>query len=457
MNSRVKIVLVLSLFSVFFSCKKDNGVLGVEVQPSEDGINASFIGNLTVTAHSIPYDSIASFNDGLKYIGNNMDPHFGRTDVGLYTNTSITTTDLNFGDDATIIDAEMIFVLQNDWVGDKTANLTYSVFPVDSNLNNTRVYYSTNTHLHNKTMINSHTCTFTTMVIPGSTSSAEVPVLRIKIDTAYASSILHDTKNLANNGVYQEKYKGYYISSSIVGGTEGTIFQANLDNDFSGLHLYYKNAALPNDTIDFNFMFKGSNQVRFNTVKFEHNQNLKNQFLDTAQGSTALYLKGLGNTKLKIQIPFLQHYGDTFEIAVNRAELILNVDPSFTGSGNYTKPPRLTLLSTDSLSRETFLEDLLSSADYARYDGAYDEVNNRYVFNLAREAQSVFNGTKKNRAYYLVVANTELSLKPVYVQGSKDLVSIRRDNYVERVILAGSANSALKPVFNLTYVKFPNQ
>jgi hypothetical protein len=456
-KSVVKIFLGLTLFLFFLSCKKDKKVLGVEVQPGEDGLNASYIGDLAVSAHSIPYDSIPSFNDGLKYIGNNIDPHFGRTDIGLYVNTNITTTDLNFGNDARIIDAEIILVLENDWVGDKTASMTYSVFPVDSNLKSSRVYYTSNTYLHNKTKISAHTCTFTTMKIPGSSSSALVPVLRIKIDTAYAASILRDTPNLANNVVYQAKYKGYYVSSSIASASEGVIFKANLDNDYSGLHLFYKNDALPNDTVDFNFKFKGSGSVRFNTAKFDNNSILKNQFSDTTLGGNALYLKGMGNTKLKIQIPFLKDYSDTFEIAVNRAELILNVDPSFVGSGNYTKPPLLTLLSVDSLGRESFLEDLLSVTDYVRYDGSYDKDNNRYVFNLAREAQLIFNGQKKNRGFYLVVANTEISLNTLYLKDSKELLTIRRDNYIERVILAGSANTALKPKFNLSYVKFKNE
>jgi hypothetical protein len=79
------------------------------------------------------------------------------------------------------------------------------------------------------------------------------------------------------------------------------------------------------------------------------------------------------------------------------------------------------------------------------------------VFNLAREAQLIFNGQKKNRGFYLVVANTEISLNTLYLKDSKELLTIRRDNYIERVILAGSANTALKPKFNLSYVKFKNE
>src|SRR6201999_3892424 len=101
------------------------------------------------------------------------------------------------------------------------------------------------------------------------------------------------------------------------------------------------------------------------------NTALKNQFQDSTLGANQLYLKGMGISKLKIQIPFLKNYADSFKVAVNRAELVLNVDPAFQSSGYYAPPPKLTLLSIDSLSRETFVKDLLDASDYARFDGTY--------------------------------------------------------------------------------------
>lgn len=451
------ILLLLLLTALFFSCKKDHGVLGVEVQPGEDGLNADFAGDIPVYAHSSPYDSIVSYNDAWKYIGSNNDPDFGQTDVGIYFKTYLSATNIDFGSDSKYISGEIILVLDNDWVGDKTASLTFSVFPLDSVLYPApRVYYTSNNRLHNKTMISAYTCTYTSMLIPGSSSSVLVPVLRIKLDSNYMKSLMFDTQNLVDNDTYQAKYKGYYIAASIAGGGEGAIFKANLDNDYSGLHLFYTTAAVPEDTIDFNFKTKGALNSRFNTVKFNYSQNLKDQFQDSTLGSSALYLKGLGGTRLKVQIPFLQNYSDSFQVSVNRAELIFNIDQSFTALGNYTKPPRLTLLSMDTIGRETYLQDLKSTTDNIRYDGYYDESNKRYVFNLAREAQLIFRGQKKNRGFYLVVSNVQTAFNFGYDTGGNILLPVRRDDYVERVIFAGASNATLKPKFNLFYVKFKN-
>ena len=127
------------------------------------------------------------------------------------------------------------------------------------------------------------------------------------------------------------------------------------------------------------------------------------------------------------------------------------------GSGGaYTPPPALTLLSIDSLGRETFIADLLTATDFSRYDGLYDDTYQRYVFNIAREAQLIFRGQKKNNGFYLVVANSIPGLSREYVGTSRELKALRRDTYIQRVVLAGNNNVAYKPVFNINYIKFKN-
>ncbi len=446
--------ILFSLVVLLAGCKKDHSVLGVDVQPGVDDLNAESVRGLPVNAHTLAYDSIVSFNDrDYEFLGNNDDPVFGKMDIGLYLNTNISVTNLNFGATATLTSAEMIFVIDNTvFAGDKSASLTYSVFPLDSSLDitYTRYYFTSNHRLHNQTPICVYTGTFTT------STTDPTPCIRIPIDKVYAESLMHDTPNLVDNTTFLAKYKGYYIAASITNpGTEGTIFKTILSHDLSGLHLHYIQPDAPNDTLDFKFAFNTVTPSHFNTVKFTPSTVLKNNIQDSTLGANALYLKGMGMTKLKIQIPFLKNYSDSFQVSVNRAELIFQVAPSVIGSGTYNPPPVLTLLSIDSLGRETYIQDLISATDYTRFDGTYDSNNNRYVFNLAREAQLIFRGKKKNNGFYLVVAGSTPGYKASYFGSLKEMLTIRRDNYIERVVLAGT-NTANKPVFNLNYVKFKN-
>jgi hypothetical protein len=262
---------------------------------------------------------------------------------------------------------------------------------------------------------------------------------------------------LVDNETLLNTYKGFYISTK---GTslnpvtkQGTISKFNLGDALSGFYLYYQNgtpsAVKENKT--FRFAFTGSGSVKINSVKYDPssggNNLLLKQFnnVDTTAGNDNLFLKGLGGTKLKLYMPSLKSYADSFKIAVNRAEVVLNVDPSFTSpNGQYFAPVSLALLAIDSLNRENFVLDQLNTIDAARYNGIYDETNKRYVFNIARQVQAIMNGKKKNYGFYVVVADPSL------------LSTVKRDNMAERVILAGVNNSTLKPKFNLSYIKFKN-
>lgn len=460
----IKKILFFGLTVLAFTqCKKDNSILNTSVQPAGDLLNADYNGSLPVYAHTVKYDSIALADDRYKYLGSNQDPIFGRTDIGLYLNANMNLTYLNFGSDAHYTSAEIILAIAPDvynYMGDSAAVLNYSVFAIDSVLNPYRIYYSTKANLHNtKTLIGAHTAAFSMM--------NGKAVLRIPIFDDYAKTIFNNPVYLSSNEFFQKIYKGFYISTS---GTElnasnrGAIYKCNLDDAVSGFYLYYKlgESSAVKEEKSFRFSFTGVTATRFNNTKFNFsdggNPNLVQQVIngDTAAGNQSLFLKGMGATKLKVYIPSLKSYVDSaYTLAINRAELVFNFDPSFDNNNNsskvhYVVPPRLILLPMDSLGRETYSPDQLSN-DF-RFGGTYDSEKKNYVFNIARYAQQVIKGERKNYGFYLVVAGAS-TLYSSYREGeSKELITVRRDNYMERVVLAGSNNSQ-KPVLNLSYIK----
>ena len=146
-------------------------------------------------------------------------------------------------------------------------------------------------------------------------------------------------------------------------------------------------------------------------------------------------------------LDYLKNYADSFPIAVNRAEFIFYIDPSFQqsiGTGIYFAPPKLALIPLDSSGKETYAVDELTSTDFQRYDGNYDSLNSRYVFNLARHVQAIINKKRKNYGFHMVVADPN------------GAILIRRDNYPERVVFGGSNNFnvAIRPKFNLSFIKY---
>ncbi len=427
-------------------------MLAANVQDQEDVLGAVISDTAVMYAHTVDVDSIPSFNDAIKFLGSNQDPVFGRTDVGLYTKFSLPNniTNVSFGEDAELISAEIVLAVRSlDFIGDAFTSLQYEVFEVNKELNSNQIYYSNQNKNHNSSnLLGSYTGTF-------GVQEGQL-VLRIPLNETYAKSILTNPQFLLNNTVLQSTYKGFYITTEKSNlnpvSAHGAITKMDLDSPKSGLFFYYRNGSPgpTKQTKTFRMPFNGTNVVRYNTFKFlpasgGHPSLIKQLQNDTVAGKYSLFLKGIGGTKIKIQMPYLKNYVKNNKISVNRAELIFKVDQSLNGNDlKYNPPSLLALLAIDSLGREVYLTDQLSSIDFARYGGTYDGTNKQYVFNISRDIQGLMNGSRKNLGFYLVVANPDKIYTP------------RRDDRAERVVIGGTESVLYKPTFRLTYTPYLN-
>jgi hypothetical protein len=444
MKSKHHILISVCLLFLVTACKKTSNPLGLEVQPEYDQLQANVTEVQPVSMYTVYNDSIFSFNSSLKYLGSNQDPAFGRTDVGLYLNANLPVSNLKFGTQAQITSAEIILEASGlEYTGDASTIINYSVYALDSSLSVNRVYLSNNTGLHNT---NSVVAAYT-----GSYSTIEGKVvLRIPVDTVFAGKLMRDTAALVDNTKFQSKYKGFYISCQSTQlnpvSAQGIVTLFDLSTALSGLYLRYK--ATPGATEEsFRFTFTGDASVRFNTVDYKANEGgnylLTQQIKgDTALGKQNTFLKGLGATIVKVQIPGLKASPDSFFVSVNRAEVIFNIDESFLpATGKYEAPPILTLIPLDQNGKESLGSHSYNVSNLSRYNGKYDSEKKRYVFDIARFVQLVMNGDRKNYGFNLVVADPDIS-KVVF-----------RDQYQNRVVFHGLNKLDLKPKCNLYYVK----
>jgi len=444
--------LVLLISSIFLSCKKDTNILGASVQDESDILNAQFSDTATIFAHTIYSDSTISFNDGVKFLGSNQDPVFGRTDVSLYTKFALPNniTNVSFGDDANLVSAEVVLAVKSvDFVGDYQTPLTYQVFEMSQNVPTGTINYSNFKNGYNAgNLLGTYTGTFE--VLNG------LFLIRIPINNTYASAILNNPQYLINNETFQNTYKGLYITTKSSNlnpsSAQGAITKMDLDNSLSGFHMYYQNGTVlaSKETKTFVTTFGGTTGVRFNEFKYNYlngsNNLLSQQLLgDSVAGSQGLFLKGMGGTRIKMQIPFLTNFAAKEKVSVNKAEITFKVDQGLNGSDiKYLPPLKIAILAIDSLNREIFTYDQYSSIDFARYGGNYDSDNKEYVFNISREIQILMNGKRKNLGFYIVVADGDRAY------------TVRRDDRAERVVLGGTGSTLYKPTLKLTYIPFTN-
>ena len=429
----------LLLLLVFAGCKKATNILGSDVQPANDGLNAISDDKAVVYAYTKKGDFTGSLNNANKYLGANNDPYFGKTEMGLYVNANFTGVNLTFGSSLTIQSSEIILTVDaSSRAGDFESAVSYSVYTIDSTLYSNRLYYTNNTKFHSESNLLSTNISLTSKF-------EDREVIRIPIPNSHAVKILNkDT--LKNVQSFQAEFKGFYIKCSTVGASEGVIYRVKLEDDKSGFYINYKSGS---EAKSVRFTFGGSTAARFNTVNYDYsaaNTNLKGQLNgDTTLGATNVYLKGMGLSRVSVLIPSLKSYADSFKVAVNRAELVFNIDPTVLTEGEkYRTPSKLTLLAVDSLGKEQYVIDQTNATDFSRYDGGYDSNNNRYVFNISRHVQAILSGTRKNYGFYLVMADPE----PPF--------AVVRDAFIERAAFYGTNKNGVKPItFNLSYLKFP--
>lgn len=446
--------LFFLLLLILFSCKKkkDESVLGLDVQPENDMIGLTISDTASIFMYTQKVDNtIRSYNDQYKFLGSNQDPIFGRTDVSIYTNFSISNnlTNVTFGANPILDSAEIVISSPGQAIGDTSTALKYDVYMLSEKLV-AGTSYSVSSHLlRSSTTVSSVTGK---LKVRGTKLCLVLP-----LDYNMAQYILQTNSNLTNNTAFQNAYKGFYIttSNSTLGTPgAGTIRRFDLDADISGVNLYYHDGnSVDTKGQKFLFSFRGSDAVRFNHI--DHNyvagasQNLFDQINGTEseailKGNSNVYLNNFGGTRIKIYLPYLKNLTDSQKVSINRAELIIKVDDDVSPyTYKYGYPSNLALIACNAEGVEELVFDQLETTDFVKYGGTYNATSKQYVFNIARQVQKILNGELGNYGFYLVNASPNRS------------IVIRRDDRLERVVLGGKTNPDFKPVFKVTYIKYP--
>lgn len=447
--TKLNIGLFFLVLTLLFSCKKkdDDSVLGLDVQPENDLVGITISDTSSVYMYTQKIDSVKSYNDQYKYLGSNQDPIFGRSDASIYTNFSIPNnlTNVSLGTHPIIDSSEMVIRFLGQALGDTTTTLNYDVYVLNNSLVNGTSYYSTNTIPRSSTKIGSYY---------GKLKNRNGNVcLILSLDNNLAQYIIQTTSNLTNNSVFQNAYKGFYITtanSSLGGPGSGAIRRFDLDDDASGIFMYYHDGnSQSSKGQTFQFTFRGVDALRFNNIN--HNYIAATTFLDyqinqndTTKGYVNTYLNCFGGTRIKFYLPYLKNFSDSQKVSISRAELIIKADELVSPyTANYGYPSNLALIACNSAGEEELVYDQLETTDFIKYGGNYDAANKQYVFNIARQVQKILNGSSTNYGFYLVNATPNISSV------------IRRDNRLERIVIAGKNNISYKPIFKVTYVKYP--
>jgi len=366
------LTLLISLF-ILNSCKNQDtiGLVG-----NTNVIGGSLDTTATVLTTTVPEDSVVTSTGVTSYpLGYFNDPVFGTTESNLITDINLPLSSAYTVPTGHIIIDSAIMVLKyaDGFYGDSIASkYTVNVYQLQGNRPyTTETYYDNSPWTPNTDQLvgtrsfysRTHdSLRITTIVNGGPDTLIKVPPqLRIRLDTGFIRRILFNapTAVLGSNLYFQNVNKGFFVTVDKTQSTgAGGTFMLTAPAD-SAIDIYYR--AVNGSTVDTAQVYLDVSQ-HIAQIKHNYSPILKSALAH--QGDTLLYLQGLGGTRGKISFPNIQNLFKTIgnnNVVINRAELVLSVDPGSDVPSYLVPQPRLTLYKWDLAHQRVSVEDAEST------------------------------------------------------------------------------------------------
>ncbi len=403
----VKAVSVLFFISFLLSsCYKSPKQLGAEILPQNSKLKIFYSDTCTIFAHSEKIDSVRTDVAAAKenIVGSIVDPVFGTTTAGFYTQFLMTSNGHDFGENP-VLDSLVLQLRYSKTFGDTNTLITLHAYEMKESIYFDTMYYSNYTvPVYGKDYSNYRFAPRPHDSIPVGMDTIN-EIIRIRLSDIYpdlGNKILNATEDdLQDNEHFSEYFKGLYIVAEPVQ-QEGVLLFFDLISHYSNLTVYYSNDE--DDSLKYSFLMSGIT-ARIN--RFERNfskasQEFKQQVIegDTSLGDKLLYVQGLGGVKTIITIPYIRDYAKLGTIGINEAILEL---PGYQTEPFYEFPRKMVLIQRLEDNDVGLLIDQFEGERY--FGGFYNASRNVYEFRITRYIQSLLlDSTAINNGFYLFVS-----------------------------------------------------
>lgn len=427
------ILFSLTVSVALFSCNDPNTV-GLEVQPESDQPNLTFTDTVTLQTEIYRTDSAITYSLGVNtanaaLIGSMYESELGQSTANIYGQIvpAVTNPDL----DSAVFDSLVLTFAYKSFYGDSTTQQTFTVYELDQALSDDSTYYSNQTFAVKSTVVGSST--FSPLpnsnVIIGSDTLA--PHLRIKLDQTYAQGLFDNIKGsnwLSSKETFLSNMKGLYVQCTPTN-SGGGIITYNPNTSLSGMTIYYTDSSgstLSKKTISFLM----SDAARCNHFEHDYSTSVVGNIFPKISADKG-YVQAMAGLRTKVTFPFINSLIAAMPIAINKAELVITLEPNSTSS--LAAGSSVGLAKSDSVNSLTFLsfDQIVEGGSY--FGGTLS--NNTYRFNIARYLQQVLSGDIKDYGLFVLPSNSGTT--------------------PNRSVFGGGANASqsLKLKLQLTYTK----
>lgn len=423
--------LIVLLIAAMTACE-ENTDLGMDVLPATDLINVkNLVERNSISSFTYREDSVQTDEPSRTLLGTFDDPEFGKTSIDFATQFRLQF----FPDYGTnpVVDSVKLFLYYRGVYGDTVTPQTFKVYELESPLDVDAEYYQ-NVDLKSYAsdqLIGEEI--YTPQVRVDSTSSDTLfSLITIPLDNSLGEKLINaDSLQMINNDVFLEYFKGLYIEAEKEDAEGGAILQldAASSSSFQGsaLVVYYNNdenmdAEEPDTLLNPYVITEFS--ARVNSIEHDYSET---EFFEGLNSETSedslIYIQSTGGLRSKIYIDDLTNWKDSVNTAINKAELVFQVDTLASEVDKYPPPRQLLFTVLDEDGREFLPVDYLFSPVF--YGGALNTEDYTYSFNITQHVQQIIDGEAENNGFFLTPARKNSEANRVILKGSESQTGIK--------------------------------
>jgi hypothetical protein len=445
-------VWALMIFA-FSSCKDDMNKTGYDLLLPGDLISANKVAlnKDSIIAYTVKDEKLRTNKPDYNLLGTLIDPVFGKTSASFACEMRLGQVPRFKQGDR--IDSLVFFMTYSSFYGDTLTAQNIKAYELVNNLSeeDTASYFQ---DIDLKAMAGNEVVgeinhrprhRDSIYVAPTDTSKdgtykqRDTITVRIKLNNTLAQKLMNATFTAfaANpkdpNIPFLNLFKGLYFEAGDL--NQGGAIVSMVPRT---MILYTRRPEASNDSTFGTYFDVTKNAARVNRFVHDYSTTSFAAHLDQPTHKDSLiYLQSTGGLSAKIEVPQLDNWiNDSTDVAINKAELILTVEPSFTDTLVYTTPPKLILsLIGDNGALIDTTGQLIKPADLtfseSYYGGTYNKKDATYRFNLAGHLQKLIKEKDKvkdrlkNNGFYLTMNNKNSVFSRVVLKGPSSSTGIR--------------------------------
>lgn len=424
------IVLIITALT---SCEKQSSI-GVEVLPSGDLITTKNVIQKNIRSFTFSEDSIRTDEASNSLLGSFTDSVFGNTTIGFASQFRLYGFP-DFGRNNPQPDSISLYLYYRIIYGDTITKQRFNVFELKSSIDPDESYRQ-NVDLKSMAYDKLLGQIEYTPRIKLDTTSKDTfyQLINIPLDFSLAEKLFYaDSLMLTNNDIFLEFFKGLYIETEKQHARGGAILslETAASGSFRGsaVALYYHNDSLKSkldvnkDSVLLMPYIISSFSARVNNITHDYTETpfYHNLNSETTEDSL-IYVQAMGGLKSRIIIDGLSSWKDSVNIAINKAELIFQIDTVASQIKKYPPPNKLLFTVVDENGKEILPKDYVFSPSF--YGGGLRK-NYTYHFNITQHLQEIIDGKTGNYGFFLTPAQKNNEANRVILKGSTSKTGIK--------------------------------